>query len=302
MNVATRYDAHVAAQFKPVVEIAAEIEIERQIVDLERVRAPIGQLFPVQGKIHASDLKRHQMAELELARPHAGGADHQLALVVDEHANVPEQRARVRHLDHAALDLDMGAGVPETKRDCPETEPGGQRRVGQPSLDVGLDARASLRLRDRLASQIAEQAGADFSGQVGINGFGTKTRAQGHAAVDLGGWSVDGDRQLADRRPLRIQGDHPAGDDDVGVERVRSNVYRIADGQTATQDRLVERSGCRQAHVQIAGDLLNVSAHERLEQFQIEMAVDRAIDVAAIQHGVSAADRRRSSPEEFHPE
>ena len=50
----------------------------------------------------------------------------------------------------------------------------------------------------------------------------------------------------------------------------------LPDGQTTGQDWLVERSAGRQANVEIAGNLRDEAAHERLHEIQVEMAVNPA--------------------------
>ena len=95
LHVTPRHEPDLAAQLEAVVDVAAHVEVERQVVDLERVGAAVGEPLAVQRQVELAGLEGNQAGELDAPRAHARRADHQDALVVQHDAHVVKDDALV---------------------------------------------------------------------------------------------------------------------------------------------------------------------------------------------------------------
>ena len=178
LQVAPGHEADLAAELEAVVDVAAQVEVERQVVDLEGVRAPVGEPLAVQRQIELARLERDQVRELDAAGADPRRADDQDALVVEHDAHVVEDDALVADLDDTALNLDLGPHVAQAEVDRAEIEAPAHLRLLQRAAEAGADVRLALRVRDGVGRDEREQARADVAVDVGLDVLGREPGAE----------------------------------------------------------------------------------------------------------------------------
>ena len=117
LQVAPGDEAHLAAEAEALLEAPLEIEVERQVVDLEHAGAAVGEPLAVQRQIEVAGLEREQVGELDAAGAHAGGT----------HVEIDQLRHVAPHVGRAVERADERLLV-ERDRDAGHRDVGPERR------------------------------------------------------------------------------------------------------------------------------------------------------------------------------